>query len=158
MAEIGRGTVGDIDRDILTGSAITERNSMSDDSVTQWIDRIKTGDQRAAEQIWHRYFEKLVRYATKKLSGSPRRVADEEDVALSAFGSFYRNAAAGRFPILHDRDDLWKIMFTITERKALDQVKFHRRLKRGGGKVRGESAVDTERIRRRRTSATMWPD
>ena len=113
---------------------------MSDESVTQWIDGIKNGDQEAAEQIWHLYFEKLVQYASKKLSGSSRRVADEEDVALSAFDSFCRNAAAGRFPILHDRDDLWRILFAITERKALDQLKFQRRLKRGGGKVRGESA------------------
>src|SRR5262249_15219134 len=34
------------------------------------------------------------------------RPADQEDVALSAFDSFYRAAEQGRFPRLHDRDDL----------------------------------------------------
>ena len=32
-----------------------------------------------------------------------RRMSDEEDVVLSAFNSFYRGAAAGRFPRLEDR-------------------------------------------------------
>jgi DNA-directed RNA polymerase specialized sigma24 family protein len=66
-------------------------------------------------------------------------MADEEDVVLSAFDSFCRNATAGRFPLLNDRDGLWKLLFAITERKVLDQVKFDKRQKRGGGKVRGES-------------------
>ena len=112
---------------------------MSDESVTQWIAKLKDGDDHAAEQIWQRYFDKLVRYATKRLSGAPRRMADEEDVVLSAFDSFCRNATAGRFPLLNDRDGLWKLLFAITERKVLDQVKFDNRQKRGGGKVRGES-------------------
>jgi DNA-directed RNA polymerase specialized sigma24 family protein len=73
------------------------------------------------------------------LSGSNRRAADEEDVVLSAFDTFYRNAAAGRFPDLNDRDGLWKLLFAIVDRKSLDHVKSETRQKRGGGKVRGDS-------------------
>ena len=39
---------------------------------------------------------------------SEGRLADEEDVALSAFDSFCRGAEQGRFPRLDDRDDLWQ--------------------------------------------------
>ena len=66
------------------------------------------------------------------LRGSPRRVEDEEDAALSAFDSFCAAAAEGRFPRLEDRDGLWRILVTITRRKALDQVERQGRQKRGG--------------------------
>ena len=56
-------------------------------SVTEWIGGVKRGDSDAAGQLWERYFGKLVRHARQKLEGYPRRVADEEDVALSAFKS-----------------------------------------------------------------------
>lgn len=35
---------------------------------------------------------------------------------------------------LKDRDDLWKLLFTITERKAAAQIKYELRQKRGGGR------------------------
>ena len=67
-------------------------------SVTQWIDRLKAGDPDAAQELWERYFRRLVGLARKKLRAAPRRAADEEDVALSAFDSFCRGAEQGRFP------------------------------------------------------------
>ena len=66
-----------------------------DASVTQWINRLKAGDPDAAQKLWERYFRRLVGLARKKLRSAPRRAADEEDVALSAFDSFCRNAEAG---------------------------------------------------------------
>jgi hypothetical protein len=45
----------------------------------------------------------MVGLARARLQGLPRRAADEEDVALSAFASFCRAAEAGRFPRLCDR-------------------------------------------------------
>src|SRR5262249_14252853 len=56
--------------------------------------------------------------------------------------SFCRGAEQGRFPRLDDRDDLWRVLLTITVRKAADLRQAQRRLKRGGGKVRGESAFE----------------
>lgn len=109
------------------------------DDVTQCILRLADGDSIAAQAIWERYFDKLVRLARRKLEGVPRRVADEEDVALSAMASFCRGAAAGRFPQLNDREDLWKLLVTITARTAVGQMKRHYAQKRGGGDVRGES-------------------
>ena len=109
------------------------------DDVTQWIACLSNGDDAAVQAIWERYFEKLVRFARKKLDRIPRRVADEEDIALSAMQSFCRAAAAGRFPRLNDRHDLWKLLVTITARKAFAEMKRHWAQKRGGGQVRGES-------------------
>jgi DNA-directed RNA polymerase specialized sigma24 family protein len=105
----------------------------ADASISFWIDQLKAGDQNAAQPLWDRYFQELVRLARQRLAGAARAVADEEDVALSAFTSFCKAAEAGRFPQLSDRDDLWRLLIVITERKALTQMRDQARLKRGGG-------------------------
>jgi DNA-directed RNA polymerase specialized sigma24 family protein len=62
-------------------------------------------------------------------------------VVQSAFDSFFRGAEQGRFPQLMDRDDLWRLLVVITARKALDLLERQGQLKRGGGRLRGESAL-----------------
>jgi len=91
-------------------------------SVTAWIGALKAGDHAAAQKLWERYYEQLVRLAREKLGGARRRAADEEDVVQSAFDSFCRGAGQGRFPQLRDRDNLWPLLIVITERKAFDLV------------------------------------
>ena len=112
---------------------------MSKEEVTQWIIHLAGGDQTAAENIWNEYFGKLVRLARRKLDGMPLRDADEEDVALSAMNSFYMGVVKGEFGALHNRTDLWKLLVTITARKAVARLRRHFAKKRGGGSVRGES-------------------
>ena len=53
-----------------------------EDSVTVWIASLKAGDADAAQKLWQRYFETLVRLARDRLRGASRTVADEEDAAL----------------------------------------------------------------------------
>src|SRR5262249_17794515 len=106
-------------------------------SVTQWIESLKAGDAHAAQNLWQRYFEALVRQARVRLRPAPKAVADGEDAALSAFDSFGRGGARNRYPQLHDRDDLWRLLVVITERKAVDQARRQRRKKRGAGRVHG---------------------
>jgi DNA-directed RNA polymerase specialized sigma24 family protein len=108
-------------------------------SVTRWVGGLKAGDPEAARRLWERYFADLVRLARARLRDAPRAAADEEDAALSAFDSLCRGAEHGRFPRLDDRDDLWRVLVTITARKAADLVQHERRLKRGGGHVRTEA-------------------
>jgi RNA polymerase sigma factor (sigma-70 family) len=110
-------------------------------SISHWICQLKGGDPRAAQQLWECYFRRLVGLARKKLAGVPRRAADEEDVALSAFESLCRGAEAGRFPNLLHRDSLWQLLVVITAHKALDLARRERRLKRGGGRVLDEAAL-----------------
>lgn len=106
-------------------------------SVTLWIDELKAGNRAAAQELWNRYYHRLVGLARRKLHG-PGPLANEEDVALSAFDTFYRAAEAGRFPQLDDRGDLWRLLMTITARKALRSLRDQGRLKRGGGRARAE--------------------
>jgi DNA-directed RNA polymerase specialized sigma24 family protein len=102
-------------------------------SVTDWVLRLRDADDDAAQKLWERYFRRLVGEARKRLRDSPRRAADEEDVALSALDSFCRGAQKGRFPQLRDRNDLWRLLVTITARKAVDLKRYEGRQKRGAG-------------------------
>jgi RNA polymerase sigma factor (sigma-70 family) len=108
--------------------------------ATDWVRRLEAGDRQGAQKLWDGYYRRLVGLARKRLHDMPRREADEEDVALSAFDSFCRGVEQGRFPRLENRDDLWQLLVVITVRKAADLLKSRRRQRRGGGKVRGESA------------------
>ena len=112
----------------------------SGQSVTLWIDQLKGGDANAAQRLWQRYHARLVGLVRQKLRALPRRAADEEDVALSAFNSFCGGVEKGRFPRLDDRDDLWQILVTLAGWKANNLRRHERAAKRGGGLVRGESA------------------
>lgn len=111
-------------------------------SVTFWIDRLKAGDPAAPQKLWEGYFQRLVSLARARLQTAPRRMADEEDVALSAFDSFCRGAGEGRFPRLSGREDLWQLLVLLTARKASNLVRDERRNRRGGGKVWNASALE----------------
>lgn len=104
-------------------------------SVTALLDRLKDGDPDSVEALWRRYFPRLVGLARARLRGRPRAVADEEDVALTAFESFCRRAEEGHFPLLKDRDGLWSLLVVMVARKAADAVKHQGRAKRGAGQA-----------------------
>jgi RNA polymerase sigma factor (sigma-70 family) len=110
--------------------------------VTRWLEALRAGDAGAARPLLERYFPRLVELARKKLRGVRRSAADEEDVAQSAFLSFCKGVARGRFPDLEDRDRLWALLVVITSRKAIDLRQRQNRRKRGGGDVGGESVLD----------------
>ncbi len=111
-----------------------------EDSVSRWLDGLREGNDADVQRLWDRYFQRLVHLASARLPGNARRAADEEDVALSAFNSFCDRVVRGQFPELVDRDDLWRLLVTITTRKVFESVRRETRKKRGGGRVRGGSA------------------
>ncbi|MHC4406108.1 MAG: ECF-type sigma factor [Planctomycetota bacterium] len=110
-------------------------------SVTHWFDQVQRGDSLAAQALWERYFPELVRLARRKLHGTRRGAADEEDVALSVMDSVFDAAQKGRFPSLADRHDLWRLLIRVTANKVIDLKRRETRQRRGGGRVRGDSAL-----------------
>jgi DNA-directed RNA polymerase specialized sigma24 family protein len=116
----------------------------SSEVATDWVRRLEAGDRAGAQKLWEGYYRRLVGLSRKKLRDTPRREVNEEDIALSAFDSFCRGVEQGRFPCLENRNDLWHLLMVITLRKVADQIKSRRAQRRGGGKVRGESAFVTD--------------
>lgn len=100
-------------------------------SVSQWIGQIKSGQQSAAARLWRRYSDRMLRLARRNLNGAQCRVADEEDVVLSAFQSFVQRTQGGAFPDMQDRHDLWRLLGTITVHKALNVIRNENSERRG---------------------------
>lgn len=115
------------------------------DEMTTYLQRLRQGrDDEAAAELWVEYFEKLLSVARRNLGSLPKRVADEEDVAVSAMNSFFVAAESGRFADLGNREELWKLLITIVIRKT---NRFKERAvaqKRGSGTVRGESIFENQ--------------
>ncbi len=114
---------------------------LANDDVSEWIRRVKAGDDDAAQLIWNRYAEQIVEVARRSFGNESRRVSDEEDVAMLALKSLLSGITSGRFPELDNREQLWRLLMVITTRKAAAVIEHNSRQKRGGGLVRGDSAL-----------------
>jgi RNA polymerase sigma factor (sigma-70 family) len=112
-----------------------------EDPVTQWMQQLQSGSPEAARKIWEHYCRKLYSFARKRLPPQMRRSYDEEDVALSAFHSICEGIKEGRFPELSDRDNLWRLMLTITVRKIAIRHRYDHRDKRDASKLMTESGL-----------------
>ncbi len=102
----------------------------SDDPVTHWIDELRHADEAAARKLWNHFCTRLYELGRQKLRPESRRVYDEEDAAQSAFQSVCAGIAAGRFPDLASRDNLWQLLVVITGRKVADRWRHERQQRR----------------------------
>jgi RNA polymerase sigma factor (sigma-70 family) len=97
-----------------------------DGSVTRLIQLLRSGDATerdlAARLIWRRYFRDLLELARNNLNKRIRRREDEEDVLQSMYKSFCLRQQRGEFD-LSGRDALWRLLVTITLRKARNVAK-----------------------------------
>ena len=83
-----------------------------------WVDRLRQGDAAAAQKLWELFFQRLASLAQKRLASTRIVIADQEDVALSAFNSFCIQIENGRYPDINDRENLWRLLATITRNKV----------------------------------------
>lgn len=121
-----------------------------DGSVTRLIHLLQSSDpderDQAAGLIWRRYVRDLLELARNNLDARIRRREDEEDVLQSMYKSFCLRQQRGEFD-LAGRDALWKLLVTITLRKARNAANKQMRGKRDVARERtiadgddGESA------------------
>ncbi|MCC9608593.1 sigma-70 family RNA polymerase sigma factor [Blastopirellula sp. JC732] len=115
---------------------------MHGESSEEEIQAFIQGDPDAIEQMWDAYRDRLFALAKRKLGAKQSRVADEEDVAISAFTSMVRMANEGKLEKIADHQDLWGLFATVVVRKAYARIRYNKAAKRGGGAVRGESIFE----------------
>lgn len=116
-----------------------EMHENPEGSVTYYMNQLREGNRDGADELWHRFYSRLVRLAHKRMNSKFRRVTSEEDVAAIAIAECFKSLEEGRFPELDGRDDLWNRLAQITERRALNEIRRQTSQKAGGGKVVGES-------------------
>jgi len=109
--------------------------SISEEPITDLLAALREGHSDAADRLWSVYYQLMCELASRRLGKSPHLLADQEDVALSAFKSFCVGVREGRFPTLKDREGLWPLLIALTMRKAVDAIRHETRQKRGGGNV-----------------------
>ncbi len=101
-----------------------------DESSVGWtslvlLERLRDGDDRAADEIFSRYFDRLTLLARSRLSPRVASRTDPEDIVLSVYRSFFVGVRAGRFK-LGRGGDLWRLLASITRYKLLRQVRYQR--------------------------------
>jgi RNA polymerase sigma-70 factor (ECF subfamily) len=91
--------------------------------------RWREGDQQAAHELYQLFATRLVALARKYLSAKVAARFDAEDVVQSACRSFFARARDGQF-VIHQTDELWRLLVSITLHKLRRRVKHHQADKR----------------------------
>ena len=79
-------------------------------SVTRWLQRLQAGESGAAQAIWDRFYQRVVRFAELQLKRNADRAVDGEDIAQSAFRAVYHAVMNGRYPDMDNRQELWQLL------------------------------------------------
>jgi RNA polymerase sigma factor (sigma-70 family) len=108
------------------------------ESFEKLLDAMQTGEDWAFDTFFKTYYDRLVRFAKKKIGSFPLRTFDEEDVALSAMNSLFNCLRENRFEA-QNSVELWQILITITKNKLINRRTRELAKKRGEGNVRGDS-------------------
>ncbi len=90
----------------------------------QLLDQYSRGQKAAADEIFTRYADRMILLARTRLSSRLAARIDPEDVALSAWRSFFVGAREGQFA-LNAPGDLWRLLASITLHKVCRQARRH---------------------------------
>jgi RNA polymerase sigma factor (sigma-70 family) len=104
-----------------------------DESVTAWVERLRTGDREAGDLLHDRYREFLLSVARKQYRNALAAASDEEDLVQSVFHDLWKAASLGRLGPVEDRESFWWLLLTIARNKAVSRIRAARTRKRGAG-------------------------
>lgn len=109
----------------------------------RWQQLLEQDEEQAAELLVGAYYDRLVGLAHQRLAGIPPQVADDEGAVISALRSFFSGVQDGQFRQLEDQQDLWRLLATLTARKAIRQLRVHWKKSGEAGQVeRGRSVSE----------------
>lgn len=112
---------------------------MTDEHNDAWHSGLPLEDPQVGRRVYDQFFDRLVAAARRELGVGNRRDADEEDIAASVLASFFRGIGEGKIIGRVSSRELWALLLTITRRKVAQKRRRRFTLKRGGGRVRGET-------------------
>lgn len=112
-----------------------ENRLLIQSTVSEWIEQLRIGRESAATKLWDHFLEKLTLHVKNRLRTARKAISDEEDVVLDTVEACFRALREQRYPRIKNREDLWKLLAVIAERKAIDQI---RKSKKGVDGIRGK--------------------
>ncbi len=113
------------------------------DEYSEFIRRIRQGDEQAAEELVRRYEAEIrleVRGWLRLRNPALRRVFDSMDICQSVLASFFARAAVGDFD-LDEPPQLIRLLVGMARKKVAEQARHHQRQRRD---VRRVGEVDLE--------------
>ena len=119
---------------------------MSESSITLILNQLRLAvseDERqaAAAKLYRCYRGQVERVARGRLMPGGG-LADEEDVAQSAFRSFFDRIETGQLDALVTGGQAWAILARLTRNKAIDSVRYDNAICRGGEGLRRPAELD----------------
>ena len=99
------------------------------ESLPEMLQRLRSGDQAAAEELHRRYAQRLCALAERQIGSRLGRRVGEDDIVQSVFRTFFRRTAEGEFSIDHS-GSLWHLLVRITLNKIRRQGERHHAGKR----------------------------
>ncbi len=99
------------------------------DSFPELMDRLRSGEDDAAREVFARFAARLVGLARRNLDGRLAVKVDPEDVVQSAYKSFFVRQREGTLEV-GNWDGLWGVLTLITLRKCADRAAYYRAGKR----------------------------
>lgn len=90
---------------------------MSDGRPSEWLENLRNGDSDSARRIFEHFSQRLCQLAQRHLSSRIQQRVDGEDIVQSVFRTFFHRDSQGQFQVDHS-DELWRLLVTITVRKA----------------------------------------
>src|SRR6516164_4738609 len=85
--------------------------------IAELVERLRSGDPQAAEELFARYAQRLTHLAEQQLSRKLAARFDGADVVQSVFRTFFRRSARGEFRI-DSSTELWRLLVQITLQKT----------------------------------------
>jgi RNA polymerase sigma factor (sigma-70 family) len=103
---------------------------MSEESdLQELLERLRAGDNQAAEEIVSRFGNRLISVARNRLDRLMQRKVDPEDVVQSVCRSALMRLSDGRLNV-SDWNSLWRLLVCITVNKCSAQAEFFRAARR----------------------------
>lgn len=120
---------------------MTEHQLSSPDkaSPSSVLERVASNRNSDVGHIWQSLFEKIGRYAERRIQQYPRGQIDNQDITASVFASLIRGCREGRFHDVSDYDECLRLLQAMAKRKIVDRIRYLTRIKRGGLANRVES-------------------
>lgn len=101
----------------------------SNDSFVLLMDRLRSGEDEAAREVFIRFASRLAGLARRHLDARLAVKVDPEDVVQSAYKSFFIRQRDGGLDV-GNWDSLWGVLTLITLRKCADRAAYFRAGKR----------------------------
>ncbi len=113
----------------------------SNDSFAVLMDRLRSGENTAAREVFVRFAARLAGLARRHLDARMIAKVDPEDVVQSAYKSFFLRQRDGALDV-GTWDGLWGLLTIITLRKCADRAAYYRSEKRNVARETNTGTAD----------------